>query len=152
MSVRQEGSAAPAPGAAAGPWWRRWSVLLPALTFLVGLLLGAAVIAALSSDGDDERAAPRAPAPAPTAQPSPSAALTVRVPEPCVRAADKAEQAYALLEQGVAAARDLDARGLQELVDTVQRERPQVEALVRQCREQSATALAQPTPAASSTP
>ncbi len=152
MSVGHEGPDAAAPGATAGPWWRRWSVLLPALTFLVGLLLGAAVIAASSSDGDDEQAAPRAAAPAPTAPPSPTGPFTVRVPGPCVQAADKAEQAYGLLEQGVAAARDLDARRLQELVDTVQRERPRVEALVRQCREQSAAALVQPAPAPSSTP
>ncbi len=64
-----------------------------------------------------------------------------------MQAADKAEQAYALLEQGVQAAREFDARSLQELVDTAQRERPQVQALVRECREQSATALVSPAPA-----
>ena len=151
MSVRHE-EREPAPGAAAGAagaWWGRWSVLLPALTFLVGLLLGAAVIAASSSDGDDggeEQAAPRAAPTAPTAQPSPSGALTVRVPGPCLRLADEAEQAYALVEQGVAAARDLDARRLQELVDTVQREQSQVQTLVRQCREQSEGERVQPAP------
>lgn len=126
-------------------------MLLPAVTFLLGLLLGAVVVGAASDDGDDGQAAPPAaasPSPAPSAQ----GQLTVRVPAPCLQAADEAEQAYGLLEQGVAAARDLDARRLQELVDTVQRERPQVEALVRACREQAAAALASPAPSAAGAP
>ncbi len=123
--------------------------MLPAVTFLLGLLLGAVVVAA-SGDDEDQTAAPAAPSAVPT--PSAEGQLTVRVPGPCLRAADEAEQAYAVLEQGVAAARDLDARRLQELVDTVQRERPQVEALVRACREQAAAALASPAPSAAGAP
>ena len=132
------------------PAWRRWSVVLPAVTFLLGLLLGAVVVAASGDDEQDRTAAPAAPKAAPT--PSAEGQLTVRVPGPCLRAAEAAEQAYAVLEQGVAAARDLDARRLQELVDTVQRERPQVEALVRACREQAAAALVSPAPSAAGAP
>ena len=130
------------------PAWRRWSVVLPAVTFLLGLLLGAVVVAA---SGDDEQQAASVP---PPAAPTPTAEgqLTVRVPAPCLRAADEAEQAYAVLEQGVAAARDLDARRLQELVDTVQRERPEAEALVRACREQAGAALASPAPSTAGAP
>lgn len=127
-----------------GPAWRRWSVLLPALAFLAGVLLGGAVIGAASSGGDDSPAArPRVATPAP----SPSSAdVTVTVPGACVQAADRAEQAYGLLERGAAAARDLDARALAELVDEVQQQRPEVQALVEQCRAAAARAVVEPSP------
>ena len=124
--------------------WGRWSVLLPALTFLAGLLLGAAVLGATRSD--DGTPPPRAaPSAVPTPSPSPSDAL-VRVPGPCLQAAEQAEQAYALVEQGVAAARELDARGLADLVDEVQRRRPEVQALLEACRTAASRGIVEPAP------
>lgn len=125
-----------------GARWRRWSVLLPALTFLAGLALGAAVLGA-STTQDDTQAAP----PPPSAAPAPTASdLLVRVPGPCLEAAERAEQAYALVERGVTAARDLDARGLADLVDEVQQQRPEVQALVDACRTAAGNAVVQPSP------
>ena len=132
-------------GDAGGSRARTWSVLLPAITFLAGLALAAAVLGATGA-GDEPAAAAR-PTPTPTPSASPGQPeLVVTVPGPCLQAAERAEQAYALLEQGVTAARDLDARALADLVDQVQRERPQVEALVQACREAAGDAVVQPTP------
>ena len=126
-----------------GPRWRRWSVLLPALTFVAGLALGAAVLgASTTEDEEGERPAPSA-APTPTPE---EGGLLVRVPPSCLQAAERAEQAYALVEQGVAAARELDARELADLVDEVQQQRPQVQALVDACRAAAADAVVQPRP------
>ncbi len=129
-----------------GSRWRRWSVLLPALTFVAGLALGAAVLgASTTEDGEGTVAAP-APAP-PAAAPAPTPSdLLVRVPGPCLQAAEQAEQAYALVEQGVTAARELDARGLADLVDQVQRQRPEAQAQVDACRSAAATSVVEPAP------
>lgn len=139
-----------------GSGWQRWSVLLPALTFLAGLLLGGAVIAATATDDGEERVA-AGPTASPTAapgqpsQPTPTD-LVVRVPGPCVQAAERAEVAYMILEEGVAAARDLDARRLADLVDRAQQERPQVEALVRQCQQATGDAIVNPAPTPAPSP
>lgn len=125
---------------------RRWAVLLPAVTFLAGALLGGAVIRA-GSDDDPDAAASRPP----SASPSPSAdpdTVLVRVPGPCVQVADRTEEAYALLDRGVLAARDLDAGGLADLVDEVQRLRPQVQELVEQCRSAARDSVVEPAPSA----
>lgn len=138
-----------------GGGWRRWSVLLPALTFLAGLLLGGAVIAATATDDGEERvaAAPTATPTVGSGQPQPTPTdLVVRVPGPCVQAAERAEVAYLILEEGVAAARDLDARRLAELVDRAQQERPEVEALVRQCQQATGDAIVNPAPTPVPTP
>lgn len=124
---------------------RAWSLLLPALTFLAGLGLAAAVLGATGSDDAEDATAQPTPSPTPSASPA-QPELVVRVPGPCLQSAERAEQAYALLERGVTAARDLDARALADLVDQVQRERPQVEALVQACREAAGDAVVQPTP------
>lgn len=127
--------------------WRRWSVLLPALAFLAGLLLGGAVLGAAGRSDDQTGATGERVRPSATPTPSPSGGdLLVRVPGPCLQAADRAEQAYALLERGVTAARDLDARALADLVDQVQQQRPEVQALVERCRAAAATAVVQPSP------
>lgn len=129
-----------------GGRWQRWSVLLPALTFLAGLLLGAAVIAATGSDDEPERVAaagtsPAAPGPTPTATP-----LTVTVPGQCVEAAERAEVAYQILESGVAAARELNPQGVADAVARAQQERAQVEALIQQCRQAATDAAVNPAP------
>ena len=119
---------------------------LPAATLLVGVLLGGAVVGAADVGDDGERPGPRA---TPTATPAPSADqadVVVRVPGPCVQLADRTEQAYALLDRGVTAARDLDARALADLVDEVQQNRPEVAALVSRCRSQAADAVVEPAP------
>ena len=117
-----------------GPGRGRWSWLLPALTFLVGLALGGLV---LGGDGDPPRAAAPVPAGGEPSPPPDPGDLLVRVPEPCLRVADEAEQAVATLDRAVDAARSLDARRLQDVVDDVQRLRPRLEDLADRCRSRA---------------
>ena len=130
------------------PGWRRWSVLLPALAFAVGLALGAAMVGVSQLGGsspDEPLAAPpsaSAPAPEPAA-PSPSA-LLITVPAPCVQAAEQAETAYDVLDQAVTAVRELDARQLADVVDAAQTERAETEALVDACQDAAGQQLVEP--------
>lgn len=123
--------------------WRRWSVLLPALAFLCGLALGGAVIGAATRDGGSTGAV----ASGATATPSPSrSSAGPPEPGPCAQAAARAGEAYDLLEKGFRAARDLDASALADLVQQVQQQRPEVEALIQQCQHRAGTAGASPSP------
>ncbi len=129
--------------------WRRWSVLLPALAFVVGLALGAAVVGVSQLGGsspDEPLAAPSTsstPMPEPAASPSPSA-LLITVPAPCVQAAEQAETAYDVLDRAVTAVRELDARQLADVVDAAQTERAETEALVDACRTAAGEQLVEP--------
>ncbi len=119
---------------------RRWSVLLPAVTFLVGLALGAVVVgvAVDSSDDNGQGTVAASTATGPGTAPSPSG-LVVRVPQPCLQVADQAQVAFGILQDAAAAARELDARRLQELVNQAQQERDRTQALISACRDLSAT-------------
>lgn len=146
-SAAPPGASVVTPDEEAGSSWRRWTVLLPAGTFLVGVLLGGAVVGAAGQDDDGSGTVAQG---SPSASPTPTASgdgdLVVTVPGPCVQVADRAEAAYALLDRGIAAARDLDAGALAELVDEVQRDRPEVQALVQRCREAGAANVVEPEP------
>lgn len=132
--------------------WKRWSVLLPALAFVAGLLLGGAVIGVgLQQDHQQQGAVAAGGPPTPTPSASPSG-LTVDVPGSCLQAANKAEDAYGLVEKGVAAARGLDARALADLVDQAQRQRPEVQRLIDACRAAAQTAVVEPSPTPDVTP
>lgn len=120
----------------------RWALLVPVVTFLLGLALGAAVL------GATRAGEPSAPVTSPVAvspQPTPPDPA-VAAPDPCLQAVDQAEVAYRILDDAVTAARELDARRLQELVDQVQQERARTQTLVGACRAQAAAALGRPTP------
>lgn len=132
-----------------GSGWRRWSVLLPALSFVAGLVLGGAVVGAATRDSGSGGAVAASPSPSSgAASPSPSG-TSVIVPGTCVQAADEADRAYALLERGIKAARDVDAGALADIVAEVQQKRPGVQSLVRQCRQQAAATVVSPAPTAS---
>jgi len=137
--------------------WRRWSVLLPALTFAVGLALGAAVVGVSQLGGSDEADPLAAPSPSssPASEPTGSAspgALRITVPAPCVQAAEKAETAYGVLDRAVTAVRELDARQLADVVDAAQTERAETEALVDACRAAAGEQLLEPVPTTAPTP
>lgn len=128
----------------ATPVWQRWSVLLPVLTFVAGLVLGASALA-ITQSGDAGRQQPLAqaspteePVEEPVEEPTPEVspgALRVTVPAPCVRAAEKAEVAFEVLDGAVAAVRDFDARRLADIVDRAQLERAMTEELIEQCED-----------------
>lgn len=122
-----------------------WAVPLAAL--LAGALLGGGAVALVSGDDEAERprAAPSAPpsdVPSPESVPAGSDVL-IRVPAPCVEVAGDAETAVQTFDQLAAAVRDFDARELQEIVDRLQKLRPQVEALAEQCRNAAAQGIAE---------
>lgn len=135
-----------------------WTWLLPVLTFLVGCVLGGAVMAAGSFGGDDtDVAAPSVSAsPGDDASPTPSPdGVAVRVPQACLDAADQAATVSSQAEDAVAAVRDLDARRLQEVVDSFQRLEPEVQRLADECRETAGDRLTEgslATPAPALTP
>ena len=122
-----------------------WSWLLPVLTFLLGCLLGAVVVAAGASSGAEDLTERPAAAPAPEVpgsedgevdgetEPEPQD-VEVQIPESCLAAADGAVVAANRIDDVVAAVRDLDAQRLQEIVDEVQEQQPQVRELAERCR------------------
>lgn len=112
-------------------------VLVPALTFLAGLLLGAALMWAGRPESGDSAPArqPEASATAPTpGTPSPGAEGDVVVPAACLRAADTAEQMLGLVREGAQALGDLDTRRLQALIDELEQLDAQLRSDAGDCR------------------
>lgn len=137
----------------ARPRGSRWVWVLPALTFLAGLALGALVIGG-PDDGpvSGREDAAGAPGPEPSAAPRD---LLVRVPEPCLAVAEQAEEAMAVVDRAVAAVRSFDPRELQEVLDQAQDLRPGMEQQAADCRARAGrdvaggdTVTSTPTPGA----
>lgn len=135
-----------------------WTWLLPVLTFLVGCVLGGVVVGAGAFDGDDETVASPSTTSSPTsgdAEPSPTPNdLVITIPESCLQAAEAASEASQQFDDVVAAVRDLDARRLQEVVDSVQQAQPEAQRLAEQCRSVAGERLqdVEVVPGASPTP
>lgn len=133
----------------AGSGRRGW--LLPAVTFLVGVVLGGGVIAATTSGGstDTGSVSPTASAsPAVPPDPSPGAPpddATVTVPGECVQLSEDSEDVLDLVEQAATAARDLDAAGLSQVVREMQDAQETLRKHAADCRD----AAASPSPSAS---
>lgn len=123
------------PGERSGPSRAFW--LVPALTFAVGLLLGALVVGAATSGDDADPPAAQAMA---TPDPTPAAGgdLEIVVPASCLQAAEHADEIVEIMNRGVIAAGDLDAEAVQEALDELVEMRPTIEALIDQCREAAA--------------
>jgi len=136
-----EGQGQPASGGASSsiPGW-----LLPVAALLAGLLLGGAAVALLQGDDDaDPNRALSSPSPS-TSSPEPrptGSDVLIRAPGPCLEVADDAEIAVQALDEMAVAVRDFDARELQEILDRLQKLRPQVEAHAQQCREDTGRGL-----------
>jgi hypothetical protein len=117
--------------------------LLPALTFVVGVVLGGVVVGAITSGDDGAGTAPggagtataggRSPGPAATPSPGTSSGLTVTVPAECAALAADARDAANLLEQGATAARDLDADALADVARRMQDARDRLVARAEAC-------------------
>ncbi len=120
---------------------RRW--VAPVVTFVVGALLGGAAVG-LVMRGQD--------APAPVAAPTTSAPSTepesaqVAVPRSCLAIADQAQELQQSIDTAVAAARDLDAARLSDLVRQIDEQQVGLRADTETCRRGVATATAVPHP------
>lgn len=140
---------------------RPW--LVPLATFLVGLLLGAAVLA-LTRGGDtastvattDPTARVTVTAsPAPTGSPTvaePAATpsdVTVTVPAECLELAQDARDAGGLLEDAATAARDLDANRLADIVRKMQTARDDLDTGASACQNARGGPTTGPSPTTS---
>jgi hypothetical protein len=121
----------------------RLTWLLPALTFVVGVVLGAVVVAAIDSGGGAGTAADGStagPGGGTTATPTPSAGApkdttaTMTVPAACAALAGDARDAAGLLEQAATAARDLDAKALADVARRMQVARDRLTAQADACQ------------------
>lgn len=129
-----------------GGWW---SLLLPTLTFVVGLALGGGLVYATS--GGDAATTPEA---APSASPSRSADAggdtTVTLPAECAQASEQITRAYGLLREAVGQVRDFDASRLVETIDELQTVDEETRPLVEACSQVSVgtspTETAEPSP------
>lgn len=117
----------------------RLTWLIPALTFLVGLLLGALVVGASGLGDDDGQTA--APDPTATEPVAPSTTgtqdrpdATVTVPGACLAAADGTQGLLTLVQDAATAAQELDAAELSSIVRQLQESQADLESLTNDCR------------------
>lgn len=130
------------------PGSRFW--LIPAATFLVGLVLGAAVLG-LSRNGDgtdvaDEPARGATPTvTVPATSPGGRTPATVTVPGSCLDVADSTEELLALARQATEAARDLNASRLSSVVRQLQESQTRLQQQSNACRDAASDAVVSPT-------
>lgn len=135
--------AAPA-AAPAAPEQRRWGWLVPAVTFLLGLVLGGIIIFAQQS-GRDAASSGGAGTPTPTTATSVPSGTTsspvavVRVPAECLSVADDSKALVDVASSAVTAARDLDAAALADAVRRLDEAQKKVTASADTCRQVEAT-------------
>lgn len=110
----------------------RWVVALPAITFLVGLILGGFVIG-VAGNGDGVGSSGDQAGETPSSSPGPATAVVV--PDACLEAARTVQQAVALIRGGVGAIRSFEADKILELLN-------QLEDLDTLAREQADTCSA----------
>lgn len=116
---------------------RPWFWLIPAATFVLGLLLAGAVMTAADDTDDDTPAV----ATAPTVTVVPSAAATpdrtITVPASCEHGLERARTALSTAGEAGEALRRLDTGRLQELLNQLQAAQREVDALAGQCRQET---------------
>jgi len=130
-----------------------WAVLLPALTFVAGVVLASAVFFIVDDVGNEDTAQPAATST--PASPADSEELVVQIPAACVDAAEAATSVGRVLDDLAAAVTDLNTRELQDTLDAVQTLRPQIERTSQECLDIAADArivLPTPTPSGTGTP
>jgi hypothetical protein len=119
------------------PTTRPWLWLIPTLTFVLGVVLGAAAIAAF--DGGTVNGGGRDLTSRPTAPTAPTAAgrtgdRTITIPASCEQGLERARTALSTVGEAVEAARSLNSGRLQEILDRLQDAQHDVERLADQCR------------------
>lgn len=114
--------------------------LIPALTFLVGLVLGAVVIGVTRSGDGGSTASSADSGSSATASATPSATAptrdgaTIVVPGQCLELADGTQSALDLVTKAAQAARDLSASKLNTVVRQLQDQQSELQTLVTACR------------------
>lgn len=119
---------------------RFWMIMVPAVAFLLGVALGAIVVAAGSTEsGATASTSPGASAstsapPGTSSSTSERAPATITVPGACLQVADDSQRLLDLVNQIAAAARDLDAARLSDLVRQVQDAQTVLQRDTQACR------------------
>ena len=118
-------------------WWQRWGLrLLPALTFLVGLVLGAVVVIA-GQLGQGVGGVVGEPSPSPSASPDPSAGggdTVVTLPAACEGAAENITEATRLIDESATAVRDFRPDELVDLLTRLEVLDAETRELAAECR------------------
>lgn len=108
------------------------SRVVPAVTFLVGLLLGGLGVWLTAGDeSPDTNAAQDTPSASPPTATSPP--TTITVPAACAEAGREAEQAVGLMRDAAAAVRDVRPGDLAELLNSLEDSQLRLEELAQQC-------------------
>ncbi len=106
--------------------------VVPAATFVVGLLIGALVTGA-GSDSGDEPAATETVSVSPS--PSESADTEVRVPRECVEAAETAEEATQLILDNLSAIQDFQGQRIIDMLDRLEELSGETRELSKSCSD-----------------
>jgi hypothetical protein len=113
------------------PWVFR---AVPAVTFLVGLLLGGFVVGVGLDRGGSDPGEPGPTATTPEGTgPAPTSAATVVVPSACMDAADEIEAAITLIRDGVGAVRDFQPEELVRVLDELEELEARARDLAARC-------------------
>ena len=119
------------PGAESRPL-SRWVVLMPALTLVVGLVLGGVVVGVAQDDGDTTSDRVGSESASPTASASNEPGTAVIAPDSCLEAAETVRQATELIRGGIESIREFRA---EEIIDLLN----ELETLDNRAREQAST-------------
>jgi hypothetical protein len=119
-------------------------MLLPAVTLIGGIAIGAAVTSAGKGTGP----APGATTGSPTSTSSPST-VEVRVPVECLQLAQEAATSLPPIEDAKAAVQNLDFARIQDYIAKMQVAGPRLQDLAQQCRDKSGNVQLGPAPSAS---
>lgn len=131
---------------------RVWSRLIPAATFLVGLLIGALVVLANQSTSSSNQSTPssKQSSKSPSAtSPSPGVSV-VTVPAACQQASDNIQQATSLLRDSVSSVKNFDPKELVRLLNRLEDLDKATRPLARECSQ--VTVTVGPTPSTSASP
>lgn len=112
-----DGRQSPGPSAAP-PRTMHWSfVAIPAVAFVIGLLIGGLVIGA-GTGGDDEPTASETVTPGPSTDESSD--TTVVVPHDCVQAAESVREATQLIRDNLSAIQDFRAQKIIDMLNELE--------------------------------
>ncbi|QZY29188.1 hypothetical protein [Nocardioides coralli] len=117
-----------------GAWRRYGPVVLPALTFLIGIALGAGAVLALDT-GADPVAEPDDSSSSPAGPEDSGGDTVVTVPGACERAAETLQEATRLLDDVAVSLRDFRPRELVDLLNQLEELDRETRELASQCSE-----------------
>ncbi len=110
--------------------------LVPAATFLLGLLIGSLLVAVGGNGGDRSGDSPGAsPGASPSASPSASTDVRVTVPAACGEAAANLKEATQLLRSSVGSVKDFDPQRIVDQLNRLEELDAETRPLVRLCSQ-----------------